>query len=122
VIADSSSIVDACVRALGERIDHGAAFAKGYRLDKGAADLVPATAIGRMLSPYPATRGRDPETAGGAIGEATRGAGGYWYHGRPQRWPKGCTTLAGPGCRAMSPSGGLLLGPCILIFGVICPS
>jgi hypothetical protein len=51
VILDSSSLSSARMLASVERIDQGAAFGKGYRLDKGAADFVPVTAIGRMLSP-----------------------------------------------------------------------
>ena len=51
LILDSSSLIDARMRATLDRIDRGAAFARGYRLDKEAADLVPAVAIGRMLDP-----------------------------------------------------------------------
>jgi hypothetical protein len=36
-------------RLIGSTV--AAAFARGYRLDKEAADLVPAVAIGRMLDP-----------------------------------------------------------------------
>jgi hypothetical protein len=51
IILDSSSLQDARMRASVDRIDHGTAFAKGYRLAKDAADLVPGKAIGRMLDP-----------------------------------------------------------------------
>jgi hypothetical protein len=41
-ILDSPSFIDA--RATLDRIDRGVAFARGYRLDKEVADLVPAIA------------------------------------------------------------------------------
>ena len=37
------------MRAAVEGINQGADFAEGHRLDRAAAALVPATAIGRML-------------------------------------------------------------------------
>ena len=52
-----------------EGIDHLAEFVEGHKLDEGATDLVPATAIGRMLSTKkaaatdPADLAADPETA-----------------------------------------------------------
>jgi hypothetical protein len=51
LILDSSSLMEARMQASVDRIDQGAAFKKGYPLDQVAADLVPVTAIGRMLDP-----------------------------------------------------------------------
>jgi hypothetical protein len=56
IILDSSSLADARMRATLDRIDGGAAFARGYRLDKGAAELVPAVALGRMMDPVDADK------------------------------------------------------------------
>jgi len=50
VIADSSSLNNARIRAAGE-IDLRAQFAEGHELDMATAALVPAPLIGRMLSP-----------------------------------------------------------------------
>lgn len=54
LILDSSSLMEARMRATVDRIDRGAAFARGYRIDKEAAVLVPPTAIGHMLDPVEA--------------------------------------------------------------------
>ena len=51
LVLDSSSLMEARMRATLDRIDRGAAFVRGYRLDKEAAHLVPAVALGRMLDP-----------------------------------------------------------------------
>jgi hypothetical protein len=54
LILDSSSLMEARMRATVDRIDRGAAFARGYRIDKEAAVLVPPMAIGHMLDPVEA--------------------------------------------------------------------
>jgi hypothetical protein len=51
IILDSTSLTEARMRTSVDRTDLGCAFARGYRLAKEAADLVPAKAIGRMLDP-----------------------------------------------------------------------
>jgi hypothetical protein len=50
VILDSSHLMHARMRAAVEDIDQGADFAEGHKLDAKTAALVPASAIGRMLS------------------------------------------------------------------------
>jgi hypothetical protein len=50
VILDSSHLMHARVRAAVAGIDQGAEFAEGHELDPETAALVPASAIGRMLS------------------------------------------------------------------------
>jgi hypothetical protein len=50
VILDSSHLMHARVRAAVEGVDQGADFAEGHGLDPETAALVPASAIGRMLS------------------------------------------------------------------------
>jgi hypothetical protein len=49
VILDSSNLRHARSRAAIQGIDQGADFAEGHKLDKIAAALVPASAIGHML-------------------------------------------------------------------------
>jgi hypothetical protein len=55
VILDSSHLMQARMRAAVEGIDQGADFAEGHELDQETAALVPASAIGRMLSQEEAT-------------------------------------------------------------------
>jgi hypothetical protein len=50
ITLDSPPLIGARVRAAVEGIDQGAEFAEGHELDRDTAALVPATAIGRMLS------------------------------------------------------------------------
>jgi hypothetical protein len=50
VILDSSHLMHARMRAAVEGIDQGADFAEGHELGPETAALVPATAIGCMLS------------------------------------------------------------------------
>jgi len=54
VIMDSSSLMNARMRTALNRIDRGAEFAEGHKLDETTAVLVPATAIGRLLAPQEA--------------------------------------------------------------------
>lgn len=49
VIVDSSSLIDARIRAAGE-IDLQAEFAEGHQIETAVAGLVPAKDIGRKLS------------------------------------------------------------------------
>jgi hypothetical protein len=51
LILDAASLMEARMRANLDRIDQGAAFARGYRVDKEVAGLVPPTALGRLLDP-----------------------------------------------------------------------
>ena len=51
VILDSSSLIDARRLAASDRIDLGEQFANGSELAADLAALMPATAIGRMLTP-----------------------------------------------------------------------
>jgi hypothetical protein len=50
VILDSPDIIQASLLAAVMGIDQGAEFCEGHRLDEATAALVPANAIGRMLS------------------------------------------------------------------------
>jgi len=50
VVMDSSSLMRARMRSAIEIIDQGALFAQGHELDRDTAELVPATAIRRLLN------------------------------------------------------------------------
>jgi hypothetical protein len=50
VILDSPDIIQARLHAVVKGINQGADFAEGHDLDEVTAALLPATAIGRMLS------------------------------------------------------------------------
>jgi hypothetical protein len=50
IILESSHLMSARMRAAVEGIDQGTDFAEGHELDPETAALVPASAIGRMLS------------------------------------------------------------------------
>jgi hypothetical protein len=54
VILDSPSLVQAHMSAAALRIDRGMPFADGRALGKAALELVPAAALGRMLTPQEA--------------------------------------------------------------------
>lgn len=54
VILDSPSLVQARMSAAALRIDRGMPFADGRALGKAAVELVPAAALGRMLTPQEA--------------------------------------------------------------------
>jgi hypothetical protein len=50
IILKSSHLMSARMRAAVKGMDQGADFAEGHQLDPETAALVPASAIGRMLS------------------------------------------------------------------------
>jgi hypothetical protein len=56
VVMDSSNLMHARMRSAIEVIDQGAVFARGHELDRDTAELVPATAIGRLLGMEEAAR------------------------------------------------------------------
>ena len=49
LVVDSPSSLQARNRAAIEGADAGAGYCEGYELDREAANLIPAAAIGRML-------------------------------------------------------------------------
>jgi hypothetical protein len=58
VVIDSSNLMHACVRSAIEVIDQGSLFAQGHELARDTAELIPATAIGRLLGTEEAARPR----------------------------------------------------------------